>query len=281
MLQQAIQALKPHELERRQAEQEEIVDETGDTEGTLISAGFSVGQEVVASQELQIKETTIAFLGSKAVVVAGDLVPGRVTVKFDERLDGKSQCVHVLPQEVVPQLPASCGVCVGERVVAAMDLFVGSTLIVWFGTQGVVECLTPQMQELRVTVQFTDRADGSSNRVNVTPAEITPYCMLAGGFWPMQRVQASSDLFAAGQKIVSAGMSGIICARFSETRFSVKFVAREDGSDAMVNVVPEEVRLQTRHGLVGSGQPWSCTKAVLLYGFSMACVLLLLRRRRK
>lgn len=281
VLQQTLQVLKPEDLERRQREQEETAEDVSEV---LTSAGLVVGQEVAASHVLQIKGSTVAQLGSKAVVVAGDLVPGRITAKFDERLDGGSQCVHVLPSEIVQQLPAGCGLCIGERVVAAMDLFVGPTLLVRLGTTGIVECLTPNMMDLRVTVQFSERLDGSFNKVNVTPAEITPYCMLAGGFWPMQRVQSSSDLFAAGTMIVKAGVGGIICARYSETRFSVKFDQREDGSDAMVNVVPDEVILKNGAVTKLVARPMrlevrvSLQDIVIMCGCSLVCAGFLFRR---
>lgn len=285
MLQQVIQVLRPQDLARRRKERDESSDEIATPYGVLVSSGFEIGQEVAAAHQLHIKHRTVAHLGSRAVVLAGDLVAGRITVKFHERLDGRSECVHVLPLQIVPQLPASCGVSVGQRVLAAMNLYVGSTAIVWRGTEGVVECLTPDMLELRLTVQFSQRADGSSSKVNVTPMEITPFCILAGGFWPMQKVQAATDLYAGGKKIVRAGIPGIICARFSETRFSVKFDDREDGSDAMVNVTPEEVRLcpQSRKLVLVPKRPYKWPEYITLfiYGCSIACMAMLLKRLKK
>lgn len=292
MLQQVIQVLYPHDLERRQSDEEDIADELNDSAGTLAAAGFKPGDDVAASQELRIKDKIIAHLGSKAVVVAGDLVHGRITVKFDERLDGSTTVAHVLPSEIVPQLPATSGVAVGDRIVAAKDLYAGSICIVRHGTHGVIE--RQSRDEIRMIVQFTERNDGTNNKVSLMPHEITPYCMLAGGFWPLQRVQAARDLYAADKKLIRAGMSGIICARFSETRFSVKFDEREDNCEALVNVVPQEVipipiedssKLFQVHAADSeasvSSSPTCGTQSVLLFGCSIALSAVLLARVRQ
>mmetsp|Transcript_24235 Transcript_24235/g.53816 ORF Transcript_24235/g.53816 Transcript_24235/m.53816 type:complete len:322 (-) Transcript_24235:168-1133(-) len=238
MIEEAIEALFPEELERRRAEAGE------DEESEETPGNFSVGDEIVASRNLMIGSDIVASFGTRGAVVATRAVPGRLSVKFDENTDGTRRCIHVLPNEVMHQLPPAYRVCIAQRVFAVRDLVCGDQVIVRFGVQGTV--LGPHPPN-RIMVQFDTRADGNDNglrrpgAVNVTQDEIQPWRVLSGGFWPGARVKASRCLYANDRIIVNDGVTGIVRQEFSETRLTVQFDQRADGSDAMVNVTAAEI----------------------------------------
>ena len=106
----------PDELRRRQQEAQDA------QAGCEIAPDFVPGQEVAASQELRTGASIVAAFGSKGVVVSTQVRQGRITVKFDERVDGKESCLHVTPNQIMAQMPASAGTCAGQRVMASSYL---------------------------------------------------------------------------------------------------------------------------------------------------------------
>ena len=195
-------------------------------------------QEVVAVSDLRTSGT-ILVAGAVGGIVVGQLNGDRIVVKFDERADGHSTCVNVLPSEITLQLSPTCGFRIGQRVVAVRDLMFGTVVGVRHGICGVV---TGRSRDRRITVSFDERADRSSNGVNVVPSEIQPCRPLPGGFRIAQRVVASRDLFANDHLLVQAGTSGVVMCLYSETRVTVTFAGRADGSTHPVNVTAGEIQ---------------------------------------
>jgi len=265
LVQRAIEAWTPDELRRRQQEALEA------QAGCETAPDFVPGQEVAASQELRTGASIVAAFGSKGVVVSTQVRQGRITVKFDERVDGKESCLHVTPNQIMAQMPASAGTCVGQRVMASLDLIAGSTLLARFGAQGTVMGRSASASD-RITVQFDAREDGSPRPVDVLPFEIQPFQALAGGFWPAEHVYSARDLSTESRLLVKAGTSGVIRSRYSDTRLSVKFATREDGSEALVNVFPKDLCRNGSVKVSGSG-----TSKAIWFGLLAGCALLLRR----
>lgn len=132
--------------------------------------GVKIGQTVVAVQDLYCHDTLLAHLGTRGVAYEMHS-DDRIKVKFEHRADGVDQGINVHYSEVRPYGKLLGGYEVGQRVVAAKDLFSGSTLIVRARTQAVVLL---EYSDSRLTVRFDERADGNSHSVNVLLPEIKP-----------------------------------------------------------------------------------------------------------
>jgi hypothetical protein len=241
MLERTMEILIPEEVQQRREEAWKDAEEEEEEE--VIPGGFVLYDDVAASRDLTIGEDRqiVVPFGASGVVV-GRFNEERLTVKFDERMDGSEGCLNVKPFEVLKQLPLRFGVRLGQRVVATRDLMIGLQLAVRFGTRGVVlASYTGEAGEDRVTVQFDERADGGANSVNCLPCEIAPSRKLAGGFELAQSVSAAFDLISGDTVIVKAGTTGTIIKEYNDLRVSVLFSHREDGLRHMVNVTPAEI----------------------------------------
>eukprot|EP00403_Amphidinium_massartii_P005471 CAMPEP_0178373142 /NCGR_PEP_ID=MMETSP0689_2-20121128/1712_1 /TAXON_ID=160604 /ORGANISM="Amphidinium massartii, Strain CS-259" /LENGTH=252 /DNA_ID=CAMNT_0019993079 /DNA_START=137 /DNA_END=896 /DNA_ORIENTATION=+ len=221
--------VSPEDLQRRKEEAEEEAEE--------LPEGFHMWQEVVASQDLNVGDQMIAAFGTPGVII-GKAHESRIRVKFDERLDGCHFCVDASAVELMPQLPASCGVAIGQRVFASVDLFVGASLVVRSGTRG-----TPlsSAHEGRIQVAFDERADGRDQSLNVLPHEIQPLRKLAGCFEVGDKVKTRQDLKAGDRLLVKAGTNGVVVNEYSPSRVNVKFDETEPGVEGMINVTPSEI----------------------------------------
>merc|ERR1712232_1300306 len=132
------------------------------------SFGVRIGQRVVATRDLMFGDA-VGVRHGVCGVVASRFGDDRVTVNFDERVDGTVTGVNVTPSEIQPWRPLPGGFRFDQRVAASMDLCVEETLIVRAGTPGVVMGL---YSDTRLTVKFVERADGLTHAVNVTAPEI-------------------------------------------------------------------------------------------------------------
>merc|ERR1712224_670054 len=95
----------------------------------------------------------------------------RITVQFDERVDGSERCVNVLPNEIEPRKLLLGVFRLAQEVAAATDLKSGNRLLVRTGTHGTIMA---QYSDTRVSVNFAKREDALSHWVNVTAPEIVP-----------------------------------------------------------------------------------------------------------
>eukprot|EP00929_Paragymnodinium_shiwhaense_P115004 TRINITY_DN83585_c0_g1_i1.p1 TRINITY_DN83585_c0_g1~~TRINITY_DN83585_c0_g1_i1.p1 ORF type:complete len:392 (-),score=79.62 TRINITY_DN83585_c0_g1_i1:183-1358(-) len=222
---------------KRQQERLEELKQASEAEEAF-PGGFRPWQEVAAALDLLIGSNVVAAFGTRGIVVTRDIVPGRITVKFDELLDGRERCLHVQPREIVAQLPTRLGVSIGQRVYATADLMFGEAVGVRHGVQGSV--LGRHMSD-RLTVLFDERVDGQSLPVNVLPGEVKPWKIFAGGFLVGQEVKAKSDLICGGAVLVRKGVRGVVWSEYSDTRLCVQFDRREDGDASLVNVTPGEI----------------------------------------
>jgi len=242
ILQRAVEAMRIREAQGHvQDIEEQQHTELGNDPSVTMPRGIVSWQEVAAAHDLMIGDLLVANHGAKAVVISGDIVPDRVTVRFDNPMDGVDRFIHVAHHEIVPQLPKKAGVCIGQRVVATGDLHVGDLCIVRLGMQGTVLRQSPCIEELRVTVQFDEREDGDTATVEVMPHEITPLQVMPGGFLPGHRVRASRDLKADERLLVKAGVDGVIIAPYSDSRLTVRFSSMEGHNGPLVNVKADEI----------------------------------------
>lgn len=229
ILSSALAKLAPTKLEQRRREEAESA-----ASAQPILSGFHPWQEIVASHDLMVGTRIVAPFGSSGIVLANSSrVEGRIMVSFDST---ESAFFDVTPSEIISQLPDAFGVRIAQRVFAAGDLMVGPRRAVGFGTQGSVlrRCAA---DETRLCVEF----DGGLGTFNVQPFEVSPYRKLVGGFLPAQRVKASRNLVAEDTLLVKSGISGVVKGEYSDTRLTVLFEYREDGSSNALNVIPEEI----------------------------------------
>ena len=86
----------------------------------ILVGGFKPWQEVVAATAEMKSSVTgkvmVAFGGKGLIIERMQGNEDRITVKFDERLDGLEFCVNALPRELMPQLPPGFGVSIGQRL---------------------------------------------------------------------------------------------------------------------------------------------------------------------
>ncbi|CAK0846489.1 unnamed protein product [Prorocentrum cordatum] len=245
MLAAAVEALFPEELERRRLDG--AADQDLEEEQQAIPGNFALLDEVAASRDLTTgvgneRKVVVPMSGAGFVVGRSEQEDGRVTVKFEDRMDGAEGCLNVTLGELVRQLPARFGVRLGQRVVAARDLMFGPTLGVRFGVHGTVLGSSQGLgSEDRINIQFDSRADGQSGDVSCLPEEVAPACKLAGGFELADSVVAARDLFSADHRIVLCGTRGRIMRSMNDLRVSVQFERREDNLEHMVNVTPCEI----------------------------------------
>jgi len=231
MLQNIVEEVVSEEdLARRREEAEEGVEP--------LPEGFQPWQEVAANKDLLSGDSMLAAFGTPGVIV-GPAADNRIRVKFDERLDGSDLCVDVLPDELTQQLPPSCGVRVGQRVVATADLQAGERVLVRFSTKGTAMSVA---HEGRVLVAFDEGADGNGvQRINVLPHEIAACRKLAGGFQVGEKVRSKQELRSGERLLVKAGTSGVVVNEYSASRVSVRFDELEEGVEGLINVCPGEI----------------------------------------
>ncbi|CAE7485668.1 BFAR [Symbiodinium necroappetens] len=190
-----------------------------------IAGGFGLWQEVAASRDLFVGENLAVAFGTSGVVL-GRHEEGRVKVKFDLFLWGISGVFNVSPDEILPQLPSTFGVSIGQRVLASQDLIVASSVRVPFATLGTV--VGPSSSPDRITVCFDTVTDGQ-NRLDVQAFEILPNMELIGGFRVAQRVTAVENILLEGVVLVPPGAVGTVLSQYSDTRLTVMFEGRLDG----------------------------------------------------
>lgn len=207
-----------------------------------IAGGFGLWQEVAASRDLFVGENLAVAFGTSGVVL-GRHEEGRVKVKFDLFLWGISGVFNVSPDEILPQLPSTFGVSIGQRVLASQDLIVASAVRVPFATLGTV--VGPSSSPDRITVCFDTVTDGQ-NRLDVQAFEILPNMELIGGFRVAQRVTAVENILLEGVVLVPPGAVGTVLSQYSDTRLTVMFEGRLDGRSEAVNLVPTAIAAISR-----------------------------------
>lgn len=131
--------------------------------------GFHIGDRVAAVRDLMFGPQVGVRFGVRGTIIKG-FGSDRISVRFDERVDGTGILVNVTPQEIQVDRRLVGGFTIGQKVFAAEDLRT-NVLAVRAGTLGVV---MSQYSDIRVTVQFDERADGSSAPMNVTAGQILP-----------------------------------------------------------------------------------------------------------
>jgi len=236
MLEAVVEALAPDELKQR-TEDDSADAEEDDMDVNL--GGFASWQEVAAKGDLYCNDKLLVAAGAPGLTVKRQ-GSDRISVKFDQRVDDSELCVDVVPAELVHQIPERLIFRIGQHVVAARDLKCQSTLLVSFGVKGFVD--GPAQEEDRLRVRFEEGADGREQpMINVLPSEIRLYQRGPGGYVFGQQVQAKQDLKSASRLIVRKGVRGVIRDYYNDLRLCVKFEAREDDCDHMVNVLPAEV----------------------------------------
>ena len=139
--------------------------------------GFDLWQEIAASRDLFVCGSLAVAFGSSGIVLAKS-EEDRVKVKFDSFIRGASGVFNVSPEEIMPQLPSSFGVKIGQRVVAALDLVVRGAVAIPFATLGTV--LGAGSSPDRITVLFDSAAEGFPSRLDIQAFEIAPSQELIG-----------------------------------------------------------------------------------------------------
>jgi len=197
-----------------------------------LPGAFRLGQRVIALYELMLNDEIGVRLGTGGVVV-GSLGEDRLMILFDARVDsGKGSVgpVSVGFREVTIQRTLVGGFNIAQRVQSAMDLIVGSQVVVKAGTCGSV---LAEFSDTRLTVAF-DTQEGSGSCFNVLPLEIKQWCEPRSGLSIGSRVQATQDLIGMHSVVLKVGTKGVVLGGIDETQV---FVAFEDGASAQALTV--------------------------------------------
>jgi len=186
-----------------------------------LPGGFRLGQRVVALYHLMINDAIGVLMGTGGVIVGGH-GGNRLTVLFDARMDGRlgpEYPVSVGFREVIAQRPLVGGFRIAQSVQSAMDLIVGSRVVVRAGTRGSV---VNEFSDTRLTVAFDTSDEDGHSCFNVLPVEIKPWCEPPSDLPVGSRVQAIKDLVT-----VRAGTRGIILGGIDATKVLVSFESNE------------------------------------------------------
>mmetsp|Transcript_6722 Transcript_6722/g.16680 ORF Transcript_6722/g.16680 Transcript_6722/m.16680 type:complete len:390 (-) Transcript_6722:243-1412(-) len=193
-----------------------------------LPGGFRLGQRVVALFDLLLNEKIGVKLGTAGTVV-GRLGEDRLMICFDERLDAGEGTVSVNFREVTLQRLLVGGFKISQKVQSAMDLVVGSKVVVKAGTLGVV---LAEFSETRLTVSFDQAEGGSQSCFNVLPVEIKTWCEPPEDLPIGSSVQATKDLVnmnsLGAPVVVRAGTKGVVVGGVDETQVLVRFETNED-----------------------------------------------------
>lgn len=109
-----------------------------------------------------------------------------------------------------------------QEVVAARDLQIGNSLVVAFGTKGVV---ISNFGDVRLKVKFDERLHGNG-AVNVTLPEIAAQLPEHFGFVIGQRVSAAMDLMVGDQCVMEFASQGTVLGLYGDDRVTVRFDSR-------------------------------------------------------
>lgn len=199
-----------------------------------LPGGFRLGQRVVALFDLLLNDQIGVRLGTAGVIVGHDgrgsfvgrLGAERLMILFDERLDAGEGTVSVAYREVTRQRLLVGGFRIAQQVQSAMDLVVGSRVVVPAGTHGVI---LAEFSDTRLTVSFDKNEDGQMNCFNVLPLEIKPWCEPPNELPTGSPVQATKDLVTMNSVIVKAGTRGVVLGGVDETLLMVSFESPEEG----------------------------------------------------
>jgi len=211
-----------------------------------LPAGIRLGQRVVSVYDLLLGDGVIGVKLGTAGVVMGRHGDNRVTVQFDERQDGGAGQVSVLHSEIQAQRLLVGGFTFGQRVVAALDLVVGTRMVVQAGITGTI---VAEYSETRITVQFDKRSDrdeettqnedgygappveeSGSRCFNVLPVEIQSWLEPPSDLPSGQLVEATMDLVcmnAVQAVVIRAGTRGRVLSGVDDTKVTVSFDTSE------------------------------------------------------
>eukprot|EP00747_Dinoflagellata_sp_TGD_P180407 gnl/TRDRNA2_/TRDRNA2_32821_c0_seq1.p1 gnl/TRDRNA2_/TRDRNA2_32821_c0~~gnl/TRDRNA2_/TRDRNA2_32821_c0_seq1.p1 ORF type:complete len:606 (-),score=134.57 gnl/TRDRNA2_/TRDRNA2_32821_c0_seq1:136-1713(-) len=186
-------------------------------------------------------------LGTEGTIVGRQMVGNedRLMVVFEDRLEGGPRAVSVNFHEVQPQRPLVGGFMVGQQAQAAMDLVVGSKVVVRAGTQGTVMA---EFSDTRLTVAFDEPVDGVPSCFNVLPVEIKPWHELPNDMPAGQPVKASMDLLNAAtdnEVVIRAGTRGVVVGGVDDRQVIVSF----ENTEVPLRTCPQKHTLCQREGL--------------------------------
>merc|ERR1712129_538047 len=139
---------------------------------TTLPGGFSIGEQVFAAADLQIKDTLVARKGAEAIVVGsatGD-EKTRICVRFTHRQDGKDDIVHVLLANITT-VPG--GFNIGKQVFASSTIYINGVVMARRGDAATVVGPSRCGDETRVRIRLVHCRDGKDDHVVVLPAQIT------------------------------------------------------------------------------------------------------------
>jgi hypothetical protein len=238
----AMQKLVPDQLERRKGEDAEEAQE----EEQMCHGGFKPWERVAAAKDINFGHILGVRQGTPGIVVGNSSDDHHVTVKFDRREDDSDLCVDVLHEILMKPLPGNF--CLGQKVMARVDLELNDAVIVPLGGTGTI--LAPLSGAVgRLLVSFEERLDGVEGCIAVDAESLLPDRLLVGGYKLGQKVLCNDDLFVNDQVLVPRDTPGQVIAEYSDTRLTIDFKVGESNQNqegyqthCAFNVQPVEIR---------------------------------------
>jgi len=175
----------------------------------VLAGGHELGSRVRAARRLEVAPGRSVAPGTHGIVVgpARDSPRERLVVRFAASSNGgPPEELTCEPDDV--ELAIAGDFRRGNAVIATRDLRVGGTVVVREGVLGTVVGPSSSDPRQRVTVSFSQREDGSRNRLNCVISEIRLY--VAGGLEVGARVQATRTLNVAGHSPVQTATCGVV-----------------------------------------------------------------------
>jgi len=116
--------------------------------------------------------------------------------------------------------PLVGGFAIAQQVQSAMDLVIGTRVVVKVGTRGSV---LAEFSDTRLTVAFDASEDGGQSCFNVLPLEIKPWCEPPRNFPVGASVQVTEDLVNMSSVVIRAGTVGVVLGGVDETQVFISF----------------------------------------------------------
>jgi len=215
----------------------------------LEAQSFQCGDSVVAARDLRVRGRTVVRQGGCGYVVGPAASTGRVCVQFEQREDLSDNRLNCLPDELKHSLVG--GLQVGARIYTARSLQASHGGEVPVGTLGTV--VGPARSSgspcRRLLVRLPVDSQGNFEAIACDPDDIES--TIAGNFRRGNAVIATRDLRVGGQVVVREGVLGTVVGPSSsdaQSRVTVSFSYREDGSRNRLNCIVNEIRLYIAGG---------------------------------
>ncbi|CAJ1405260.1 unnamed protein product [Effrenium voratum] len=237
------------QFEQREDQSENRLNCLPDELRHTLPGGYLAGTRVRSRRPLEPPSGVVIPAGSFGVVIgpARDPLFRRLLVRFALNSQDHVEELICDPSDVETNIPGNYRR--GNAVIATRDLRVGGQVVVREGVLGTVVGPSSSDSQHRVTVSFSQREDGSRNRLNCVVNEIKLY--LAGGLEVGARVQAVRPISYDRLAPVPAGSIGTVVGPASDeplARIMVRWDSAVQNAPSERDAHSDDVRLMIAGG---------------------------------